>query len=163
MNYELLITFTALNVINVIIQTVKSIATVKCGKVAASVVNAIAYGLYTIVVVYTMADLPLIMKAGIVAMCNLIGVFIVKLVEEKTRKDKMWKIEMAIPKTVNAHDIKRCIENCGVPCNYIEVGKWLMLNCYCEKQKQTSAIVAIAKEYNGKISAYESKNLGIGT
>jgi hypothetical protein len=64
MNYELLITFTVLNIINVIIQTVKSIATVKCGKVAASVVNAVAYGLYTIVVVYTMADLPLMMKAG---------------------------------------------------------------------------------------------------
>ena len=46
--------------------------------------------------------------------------------------------------------------------NYIEVGKWLMFNCYCERQKQTSAMVAIAKEYNGKISAYESKNLGIG-
>ena len=117
MNYELLITFTALNVINVIIQTVKSIATVKCSKVAASVVNAIAYGLYTIVVVYTMADLPLIMKAGIVALCNLIGVFIVKLVEEKARKDKMWKIEMAIPKTVNVHDIKRRIENCEWSCD----------------------------------------------
>ena len=162
MNYELLIIFTVLNIVNVIIQTVKSIATVKCGKVAASLVNAIAYGLYTIVVVYTMADLPLMMKAGIVAGCNLVGVFIVKFIEEKARKDKMWKIEMAIPNTRNATDIKKQIENCGVPCNYIEVGKWLMFNCYCERQKQTSAMVAIAKRCNGKISAYESKNLGIG-
>lgn len=162
MNYELLITFTVLNIVNVIIQTVKSIATVKCGKVAASVVNAVAYGLYTIVVVYTMADLPLMMKAGIVAVCNLIGVFIVKWCEEKARKDKLWKVEMAIPNGTNLAVLKNRIEWCGVPCNYIEVGKWVMFNCYCETQAQTKAMTEIAKEFNGKISAYESKNLGIG-
>lgn len=162
MNYELLITFTVLNIVNVIIQTVKSIATVKCGKVAASVVNAVAYGLYTIVVVYTMADLPLMMKAGIVAVCNLIGVFIVKWCEEKARKDKLWKVEMAIPNGTNLAVLKNRIELCGVPCNYIEVGKWVMFNCYCETQAQTKAMTEIAKEFNGKISAYESKNLGIG-
>lgn len=162
MNYELLITFTVLNIVNVIIQTVKSIATVKCGKVAASVVNAVAYGLYTIVVVYTMADLPLMMKASIVAVCNLIGVFIVKWCEEKARKDKLWKVEMAIPNGTNLAVLKNRIEGCGVPCNYIEVGKWVMFNCYCETQAQTKAMTEIAKEFNGKISAYESKNLGIG-
>lgn len=35
MNTNLLLTFIALNIVNVILQTVKSIATVKCGKVAA--------------------------------------------------------------------------------------------------------------------------------
>ena len=106
-----------------------------------------------------MCDLPILTKAIIVALCNLIGVYIVKYIEEKKRKDKLWKVEMAIPNGVNIHDIKRRIENCGVPCNYIEVGKWLMFNCYCERQAQTSVMVAIAKEYNGKISAYESKIL----
>ena len=162
MNTQLLVIFIALNILNVIIQTVKSIATVKCGKAVAALTNAIAYGLYTVVTVYMMCELSLGLKALIVALCNLIGVYVVKLAEEKARKDKLWKIEMAIPNTVNVYDIKRRIENCGVSYNYIEVGKWLMFNCYCEKQKQTSAMVAIAKEYNGKISAYESKNLGIG-
>jgi hypothetical protein len=46
-----------------------------------------------------------------------------------------------------------------VPCNYIEVGKWVMFNCYCETQTQTKAMIEIAKEFNGKISAYESKTL----
>ena len=45
MNTELLITFIILNIVNVIIQTVKSIATIKCGKGCAAAVNAIAYGL----------------------------------------------------------------------------------------------------------------------
>ena len=98
MNIELLITFIVLNIVNVIIQTVKSIATIKCGKCWAAAVNAIAYGLYTVVVVYTVCDLPLCLKVTIVALCNLVGVFTVKFIEEKSRKDKLWKVEATIPR-----------------------------------------------------------------
>ena len=85
MNWELLWLFIVLNVLNVIIQTVKSIATIKCGKWSAAIVNAIAYGLYTIVVVYTVCDLNLWLKVAVVAIANLVGVYVVKLFEEKTR------------------------------------------------------------------------------
>lgn len=42
MNIQLLLTFIILNILNVIIQTIKSIATVKCGKGIASIINAVA-------------------------------------------------------------------------------------------------------------------------
>lgn len=93
---KILILFIVLNVLNVIIQTVKSIATIKCGKTVAAIVNAVAYGLYTVVIVYTVADIALWVKVAVVAIANLIGVFIVKLLEEKSRKDKLWKIEVSI-------------------------------------------------------------------
>ena len=44
---KLLILFIVMNILNVIIQTIKSIATIKCGKTVAALVNALAYGLYT--------------------------------------------------------------------------------------------------------------------
>ena len=94
---KLLLTFIILNIVNVILQTVKSLCTVKCGKVVASVVNAVAYGLYTVVIIYTVCDLPLVTKALVVALCNLIGVFVVKLIEEKSRKDKLWLVKITIP------------------------------------------------------------------
>ena len=47
MEMKLLILFIVMNVLNVVIQTVKSIATIKCGKTVAAIVNAVAYGLYT--------------------------------------------------------------------------------------------------------------------
>lgn len=159
---KLLIIFIVLNVFNVILQTVKNIVTIKCGKTLSAIINAVAFGLYTVVTVYTMCDLPLAVKALVVALCNLVGVYVVKLIEEKARKDKLWKVEMAIPNGTNLAVLKNRIEWCGVPCNYIETGKWVMFNCYCETQSQTKAMIAIAKEHNGKISAYESKNLGIG-
>ena len=49
---KLLIIFIVLNIVNVIVQTFKSLATVKCGKTVASVVNAVAFGIYTVVLVY---------------------------------------------------------------------------------------------------------------
>ena len=60
MEMKLLILFVVMNVLNVVIQTVKSIATIKCGKTVASIVNAVAYGLSTYIVVLTMCDLPLL-------------------------------------------------------------------------------------------------------
>lgn len=159
MNANLLITFILLNIANVIIQTIKSIATVKCGKAAAAIINAIAYGLYTVVTVYMLCELPLFWKAGIVALCNLVGVYIVKLGEEKARKDKLWKVEMAVPIGHNPHCIRRLLDQCGISSHDFEMGRWRIFHCYCERQTQTLAVKNICEDYNGKISAYESKTL----
>ena len=159
MNFELLLIFTILSVVNVILQTIKSIATFKCGRLVAAAVNAVAFGLYTVVLVYTNCDLPLLTKALVVAVCNFVGVWIVKYFEEKARKDKLWKIEMAVPMGTNLAVLKNRIEWCGVSCHYVEVGKWVVFNCYCERSGQTKAMIELSKEFGGKISAYESKTL----
>ena len=81
---ELLILFIVLNAINVVIQTIKSLCTINCGKTVAALVNALAYGFYTVVVVYMVCDLPLLWKVLIVGACNFVGVFLVKRSEEHT-------------------------------------------------------------------------------
>ena len=75
---SLLAEFVLLNIVNVIIQTIKSLCTVKAGKTVAALVNAVAYGFYTIVVVYMVCDLDLWVKVAVVGGANLVGVFIVK-------------------------------------------------------------------------------------
>src|SRR5699024_10697866 len=96
MDIKLLIIFIVLNAVNVVIQTIKSICTIKSSKMVAALVNAIAYGLYTVVVVYMVCELPLLWKVVIVGVCNFVGVFIVKWIEEKARKDKLWKVEITV-------------------------------------------------------------------
>lgn len=155
MNTELLITFIILNIVNVIIQTVKSIATIKCGKGWAAVVNAIAYGLYTVVVVYTVCDLPLWLKVVVVALCNLVGVFIVKLIEEKSRKDKLWKIEATFDKEY-LEEIHRLV---GISHSYIDIGDHVIFNFYSENQRQSELVADIVRKYHGKYFASESKTL----
>jgi hypothetical protein len=149
--------FIVLNIANVIIQTIKSIATIKCGKTVASIVNAVAYGLYTYVVVFMNCDdLSLFWRAVIVALSNLVGVFVVKYVEEKKRKDRLWKVELAVPFR-NATTAENLIRENKISYNAVIVGDWVMFNTYCENQKQSSKMAEISKVVGGKISAYESK------
>ena len=77
---SLLAEFVLLNIVNVVIQTIKSLCTVKSGKTVAALVNAVAYGFYTIVVIYMVCDLDLWIKVAVVGGANLIGVFIFKWV-----------------------------------------------------------------------------------
>lgn len=154
---NLLIVFIILNIFNVIIQTVKSIVTVKCGKTAAALTNAIAFGLYTVVTVYLMCDLALWLKALIVALCNLVGVYVVKWIEEKARKDRLWKVEATVPAkyTEAVH-----IDLRTVPHSYIEnIGNYTIFNFYCATQEDSKRVKDIINQYEAKYFVSESKNL----
>jgi hypothetical protein len=158
MDYELLIVFIVLNIVNVIIQTVKSIATIKCGKGMAALVNAIAYGLYTVVVVYTVCDLPLWLKVVVVGLCNLVGVFCVKWGEEKARKDKLWKVEATV-KPCEFEAIKTYCEVADLPFSYIDVNKYILFNFYCATQKESAIVKGLLDKHNAKYFVTESKTL----
>jgi len=162
MDWNLFWIFVVLNVVNVVIQTVKSIATIKCGKVPAAVINAVAYGLYTIVVVYTVCELPLWLKATVVAVANLVGVYVVKVLEEKARKDKLWKVEA----TLRSQNIEPQYDDCiielresNIPFNYIDANKYIIVNCYCATQKESAQVKTILDKYHAKYFVSESKTL----
>ena len=155
----LLLTFIILNILNVIIQTVKSIATVKCGKTAAAVINAVAYGLYTVVTVYMMCELELWLKALIVAVANLIGVYVVKLLEEKARKDKLWRVESTVEKCYR-DELHESLLQIDISHNYIDnVGRYAVFNIYCPTQKESAIVKEILSKYNAKYFVTETKNL----
>ena len=157
MEMKLLVLFVVMNIVNVVIQTIKSIATIKCGKTAAAIVNAVAYGLYTYIVVLTMCDLPLLAKCLIVAGANFVGVFVVKFFEEKARKDKLWKVEATIPAKYQGavhFDLK------DIPHNYIEsVGNYTLFNFYCATQAESAKVRDIINQYEAKYFVSESKTL----
>ena len=155
---NLLITFTVLNIVNVVLQTIKSIATFKCGKTMAAIINAVAYGLYTIVLVYTVCDLPLMLKAAIVAICNFVGVWIVKYGEEKARKDKLWKIEVTIPSSQAEQMLADC-EYYELTYNYVDIQKYYLFNFYCPTQKDSANVKKLLKAYDAKYFVVESKTL----
>ena len=156
MDTKLLIIFIALNVVNVIIQTVKSIATIKCGKTMAALVNAIAYGLYTVVVVYTVCDLPLWLKVVVVGVANLIGVYVVKWGEEKARKDKVWLVKITIP-TENAEQAKHFLEQAEISFTYYDLQKYFVFDTFCDTQEETTKVLQICKTCGGKAFATENK------
>lgn len=153
--------FIALNIVNVVIQTVKSIVTINGSKWSASIINAVAYGIYTIVVVFMNADgLGLFWKAVIIGLTNLVGVFVVKLIEEKSRKDKLWKVEATVD-SFFISDLHRMLNEGGIPHSWIEIGSTdrVLLNCYCNTQHDSSLVKELLDASGAKYFVSESKVL----
>ena len=150
--------FALCTAVNVILSTIKSILTVKGGKLSASFINALTYGFYSYVIVLTSADgMPIWLKMAITAVCNFIGVYLVKWIEEKARKDKLWKVELTVPtKYTNTIDF----DLHDVPHSYIKLSdKHTLFNFYCATQKESAKVKAIANQYEAKYFVAESKNL----
>ena len=149
-------TFIIFNIINVIMQTVKSIATIRCTKTIAAIINAVAYGLYTYIIVLTMCDLDLWVKVAVVALANFVGVYVVKLIEEKARKDKVWLVKMTIP-TEHAERAKYFLEQANIPFTYYDLNKYFVFDTFCETQAETTTVTKICSTCCGKAFATENK------
>lgn len=153
---QLLTLFIVLSILNVILNTIKSIVTVKGSPLVASLVNGLTFFVYTYVIIFTNCELNMHLKAIITAVVNIIGVYIVKLIEEKARKDKLWKIEMTIPtKYLEAVDF----DLKDIPHNYIKISeKHTLFNFYCATQKDTIKVKEIVNQYGAKYFISETKN-----
>ena len=154
---NLLFIFIGLSIINVIFSTVKSITTIKSSPLVASLISAVYYGYYNVVLIYTVSDFPLWQKVLITALCNFVGVFIVKWIEAKRRKDRLWEVRATIPAeyTDTLHEALSMI-----PHNYItNIGKYTIFNIYCATQKESSAVKATLDLYHAKYFVSESKEL----
>lgn len=156
-----LVVFIVLNIVNVVIQTAKSIITISGTKWSASIVNAVAYGLYTIVVVFMTAEgLGLFWKAIIIGLANLVGVYVVKVIEEKGRKDKLWKIEATFIHDADLLNVLKVWAGTnGISYNYIDIEKYYVVNFYAPTQKDSAMIKNFVNLYNGKYFVSESKTL----
>ena len=153
---QLLTLFIVLSILNVILNTIKSIVTVKGSPLVASLVNGLTFFVYTYVIIFTNCELNMHLKAIITAVVNIIGVYVVKLIEEKARKDKLWKIEMTIPtQYTTAVDF----DLADSPHNYIKLSdKHTLFNFYCATQKETIKVKEIVNQYGAKYFISETKN-----
>ena len=158
MNIELLITFIILSIINVIFSTVRSIVTIKGNKVTASFISGGYFAFYNIMLLYTVADFPMWQKCIITFVCNVIGVFIVKFIEEKSRKDKLWKVQATIPRA-EASRLINYLENSELSYNYIDINKYYLFNFYCPTQKESANVKELLDNFHAKYFVSESKTL----
>lgn len=151
---NLLVIFVLLSIVNVIFSTIKSIVTIKGGAFTASLISALYYGYYNVVLIYTVADFPLWQKVLITFLCNLIGVFIVKWGEAKARKDKLWRVEATVPRKYleAVHmDLK------DIPHSYIDIEKYAIFNIYCATQTESAEVKKIINQYGAKYFVAESR------
>jgi hypothetical protein len=87
-------------------------------------------------------------------------VFVVKLLEEKTRKDKMWKIETTFIKKDNfITNLKVWAKVNHISYNYIDIEKYYVVNFYCPTQRESAIVKDFIFKFGGKYFVSESKAL----
>ena len=156
---KFLLTFIILSTINVVFSTIRSITTIKSGKAVASLISGGYFAFYNIMLIYTVADFPMWEKCVITFVCNVLGVWIVKWIEEKIRKDKLWKVEVTVPN----EEVERLLSDCLYMniehYNYIDAYQYKVFNFYCATQKESMMVKELLKNYKVKYFVTESKVL----
>lgn len=156
MNNSLIITFSVLTIVNVVLSTTKSLITVRGSPWFAALFSGIYYGFYSIVIIYTVADFPLWQKMAITFACNLIGVYLVKWVEAKREKEKLWLVKVTISPEA-AEFVKKRLTDKGISYTYYDVTKFVVFDCFCSNREETQAVTQLCKAFDGKMFATENK------
>ena len=147
--------FAIATIVNVTLSTIRSLCTINGGKWLSAITNAVCYGFYPLIVMLTaQGTVGIIVNMVITAVANFVCVWLIKYVEEKGRKDKMWRVDLAIPNDERDFAHRKLKD---IPHNYVECGSWTMFNCYCATQAETAKVKQLGVALGGKYSAYESK------
>lgn len=148
--------FLLISLVNVMLNSIKSICVVRYGRGINVLMNVIAYSFYVVVVKQT-ASLPLIITIAATAAANALGVWLSYVILDMLQKDRLWKIEVVVPH--HCTDVLHITLN-YVPHTYIEAGPKTVFNFYCSTKKETREVVEQCKKYNGKFFAVENKYKG---
>ena len=146
--------------INVALNTIKTIVMHKEEKVSSSLINAITYGFYAIIVVMTASALPLWITIIITIITNLIGVYTSMWVLEKIKKDSLWEITATIKYNVdNAKLICETLRNHDIA--FTMVDTWgnmeTVFNIYSKSQQDSIIVKALLDKFNAKYIVHEEK------
>ena len=149
-----IIIFTVCSLVNVILSTMKTLLTVRSTKVVASIINAVTYGFYAIVV-KQLASLDLTVTVIVTIATNLIGVYLSMWLMDKMKKDCLWKISV----TTKDKSIVKKIENFDIeytlsPIQY-KKETYYSIEIFSKNQKDSTIIKNILNEYKVKYNVTE--------
>ena len=102
-------------------------------------------------------DMPLWEKVIVVGSANLIGVYVVKFFEEKSKKDKLWKIEFSLKKGYFDSAVKELNIN-DISYNFSTFGEYITITAFANTQEETKIISNIVKKNNAKYFITETKS-----
>lgn len=148
------IVFFICSLINVMLSTLKTILTVKASKGVATIINAITYGFYAIVI-KQLASLDLITTVTVTIVTNIIGVYVSMWLLEKTKKDCLWKISVTTKDNTLVEKLEKfSISYVMNPVQY-KKQTYYNIDVFSENQKDSSIIENILKEYKVKYNITE--------
>ena len=159
-NIGLLALFVGLTVVNVVLNTARTIITVKGGLFWSSFISAIAFGFYTIMIIYTVCELPMWIKATVTAMANFVGTYFVKWIEMKVRKDRLWMVDVVLTGE-KIYAAKSYLDPWKIQYTEIPISNSdsSQFHIYSKTQDESRHIRELLESYKAKYVVVESKSL----
>lgn len=152
-----LILFMSIQLLTTIISTIKSITTLNAGKTTAAVVNAISYTFGAIVTKFiTKQSMEIIISVTFFS--NLIGVYLGKLIMEKTKKERLW-IFHATVKTTTSIFMETDLRNRNIQYTLLRAkNRRDFFTIFSNSKGESKLIEEILEKYESKYSIIESNN-----
>lgn len=149
--------FIIATIVNVTLSTIRSLCTIKGGKWLSATTNAICFGFYPLIVMLTAkGTVAICLNMAITAIVNFICVWIIKFIEEKARKDKLWLVKCTIPNEM-AEEMYEALEMSDIPYTDIPVRDYIVFDTYCTTQEETQMVKEFCTAVGGKMFATENK------
>ena len=162
---NIILLFTVLQLINVVLSTIKSIVTVKGTTFQSALMNTVYYSLYTIIVIYTVSDFgcgswDLPIKIAIVGVTDFVGVYISAFIMNKLRKDRLWEIVATVDMSESIYApnlIEENLKDHKISYNIMETKKAneYVFHIYSKSQKESQTIKTILNEWKVKYFVHE--------
>jgi uncharacterized protein YebE (UPF0316 family) len=155
---QAIIIFFILTLINVMLSTIKSIITVKGTRWQATLMNAIAYGFYTIII-KQITSFNAVITVSVTIIANLIGVYSSMWILDKFKKDKLWTISVTAKNGSIGKEIISELRQQNIPFKMYDViqqyGTTIGLDIFSENQKTSVIIKNILSKYEVKYHVFE--------
>lgn len=146
--------FFVLNLINVVLGTMRSILTVKSTPFVSMVINTVSYTFYSgIVKLVSGQDMAVVLITT--ALTNIIGVYIARFILDKAKKDKLWRITATIPNSIDSGMITEKLKTKDIK-SVVYVGEGVkLIDIYSKTQGESIVVKEILEPLKVKYSVVE--------
>ena len=154
-----IIFYLGVQLVNVILNTFKTIITARGSMIPAAAINALTFGFYTIVVALTANISNLWINVAITIFANFVGVCFSIWLLNKLKRDKLWEI-VATVNNVNDNNYKVANSLYDEIIPYIMVKdstNHTIFHIYSANQKQSEIIKKILQKYNAKYIVHQEE------
>lgn len=157
MNPEILL-FIILQVVNVILSTIKSIVMIRGNKWATIIANTIYFGIYTAVIKQVASIDNIWLLIGVTMAANFIGTWVGLNITEKMRKADLWTIKTVI-RVERLKEYKQALNEADL--KYISYqttwDEYTAVDILSENRSQSKVIKEILENFNAKYSVHTSR------
>lgn len=157
---KFILIFTVCSLVNVMLNTAKTIIMYRNDKLSSAFINSVTYGFYVVLVVLMAGNMPLWVKVVITAGTNFVGVWLSMCIMDRFHKDKLWEVR-ATSSVEDGTEIEKLLIDAKIGYTKLQTvdNVRAVFNIYCPDQKTSAAVKTILNQYHVKYFVSETKSL----